>query len=160
MVSRAFVLALALLAPFATHASRDAANGTSAAASAAVRMAIEIPRILQMRVLDQPRELVIRAEDVARGYVTARARLDILSTHRRGYQVMAALAAGPVVEAEVNGLAQPLRVGTDENAQVAMPSMVGKPRPEPYDVEFRLRLAPDAAAGAYTWPVRMAIGEP
>lgn len=159
MVSRALLALLALAAPLAAHASRDAVAGSAPAASAAVRLAIEIPRILQMRVLDQPAKLIVAAEDVARGFVVARGRVDVLSTHRRGYQVVAALAQGPVVEAEVDGLAETLRIG-HEGAQVAMPSMVGKPRPAPYEVEYRLRLAPGAAAGAYPWPVSLSIGEP
>jgi hypothetical protein len=41
-----------------------------------------------------------------------------------------------------------------------MPSMVGKPRPAPYAVEYRLRLAAGTQPGTYAWPVSLSVEEP
>ena len=158
MKTRAFALSLLLLAVSGAHASSDR-SGTFPKAGAAMRLAIQIPRILQMRVLQQPHRLEVTAQDLERGFVLARGLVEVLSTNRDGYQVRAQLAQGPVVEAQVDGLAEPVRVGSG-GAQVPMPSMVGKSRPAPYPVEYRLRLAPGTVPGTYAWPVSLSVEEP
>jgi len=157
MKTRALLFAAALVSG-AAHASQ-AGPGTGSPASTAVRMAIQVPRLLQMRILQQPRHLEVTAEDLARGFVLARGLVDVISTHRNGYQVRALLAQGPVVEAEMEGLERPLKVAA-ESVSTPMPSMVGKPRPAPYAVEFRLRLAAGTQAGTYAWPVSLSVEEP
>jgi hypothetical protein len=159
MTRALFLAAVALWAACGASASQGSATGSAPAASAALRLAIQIPRLLHLRVLGQPERLVVTAQDAERGYVVARGLVEVLSTHRHGYAVNAMLAQGPVTEADLEGLAQPLRVDAG-GARVAMPPMVGKPRPEPYAVEYRLRLAPGTAAGSYRWPVSLSIQEP
>lgn len=153
------LLAFLVLAPLAgvAHASQSAGPGSSA--QGALRLAIQIPRLLHMRILEQPRQLEVTAEDLARGFVVARGLVEVLSTHRQGYQVHARLASGPFVEADLRGLERPVRTGGD-GARVAMPSMVGQPRPAPYPVEYRLRLAPGTAPGTYAFPVALSVEEP
>ena len=151
------LLAAALLCTGAAQASQTISN-PGAPASNAVRMAIQIPRLLQMRVLQQPRQLEVTAADLARGFVVARGMVDVISTHRNGYQVRALLANGPVVEAEMEGLERPMKVAAGSVA-TPMPSMVGKPRPAPYAVEYRLHLAAGTQPGIYAWPVSLSIEE-
>ena len=158
MKTRSLALAAALLGSGAAIASQSTSTAGSPASNG-VRMGIQIARVLQMRVLQQPRLLEVTVADLARGFVIARGIVDVLSTHRDGYQVRALLAPGPVVEAEIDGLERPIKVSA-ESAATAMPSMVGKPRPAPYAVRFRLRLAADAQPGSYAWPVSLSIEDP
>lgn len=158
MTMRSAALLAAVLLAGGAHASQSL-SVSSAPASGALRLAVQIPRLLQMRVLQQPAHLEVTAEDLARGFVSARGVVEVLSTHRAGYQVRALLARGPVVEAEMEGLARVVRTAGDATA-VAMPTMVGKPRPAPYAVEYRLRLAPGTRAGTYPWPVALSVEEP
>lgn len=158
MKTRALVLAAALLCAGTAHASQSGSTGR-APASGALRIAIQVPRLVQMRVLQQPRQLEVTAADLARGFVVARGLVDVLSTHRNGYQVRALLSQGPVVEAELEGLERPLKVGSESTA-TPMPSMVGKPRPAPYPVEYRLRLATGTQPGTYAWPLALSVEEP
>jgi len=159
MGNHALALAAALLLAGSAHAAQSVSGAAQPAASGALRVAIQIPRLVQMRVLQQPRALEITAEDLARGFVTARGVVEVLSTHRDGYQLRALLAQGPVVEAEMAGLERSVTTAAG-GSRTQMPSMVGKPRPAPYPVEYRLRLAPGASAGTYAWPVALSVVEP
>ena len=158
MRAPAIALAAALLFAGSAQASQSISAGSSPATNA-VRMAIQIPRLIQMRVLQQPRQLEVTAADLARGFVIARGLVDVISTHRDGYQMRALLAQGPVVEAEMEGLERPMKVASD-SVVTPMPSMVGKPRPAPYAVEYRLRLASGTQPGTYAWPVSLSVEEP
>lgn len=158
MDARSLLLCLALALPGAAWASSTSASA-GGGVGAALRLAIHIPKVVHMRVLQQPAHLEVTAADLERGFVIAKALVEVLSTHRQGYRLRALLASGPVVEAELQGLESPLRVDTG-GAQVAMPSMVGRGRPAPYPVEYTLRLAPGTAPGTYAWPVALSVEDP
>jgi hypothetical protein len=158
-LSRALALAVALAPAGSALGAADDAAAAAPRARAALRFALQIPRLLQLRVLGQPPRLEVTAEDLARGYVVAHGLVDILSTHRDGYKLRAGLASGPVESAELDGLARPVRADADA-AAVAMPTQVGAARRAPYAVEYRLRLRSDARTGTYEWPVTLSLAEP
>jgi hypothetical protein len=158
MFARVLLPAVLLLSGSGALASNGLGGGSSPSASPALRIAIQVPRVVHMRVLQQPRHLEVTAADLERGFVLARGVVDVVSTHREGYQMRALLSQGPVVEADMAGLERPMTVR--DSAATPMPSMVGKPRPAPYEVEYRLRLAADTVPGTYVWPLKLSVEEP
>ena len=128
-------------------------------ANAAIDLKIVVPQMLEMSVLDQPATVEVTPADAANGEVVVNGpRVAVLVNDRRGYFIQADLA-GPFSDATIEGLAVPVHV-TADGARVLMPSMVGRPRPAPYTVRYRLHLQQGATPGTYTWPVRLSIQAP
>jgi hypothetical protein len=128
-------------------------------ASAAIDLRIVVPKVLELRLLDHPRTVHVSAADAASGEVVVSGpRVQLLSNARHGYVVQAAIR-GPFTEASIEGLPQPVHVDAS-GARIAMPSMVGRPRPQPFAVRYRLRLREDTRPGTYPWPVSLSLEAP
>jgi hypothetical protein len=152
-------IALLLIALPAGAAGGLAVGQGALQASAAIDLRIVVPQMLEMSVLGQPATVEVTAADAANGEVVVSGpRVALLANDRRGYFIQADLV-GPFSDATIEGLAAPVHV-TADGAHVLMPSMVGSPRPAPYNVRYRLRLQQGAAPGTYSWPIRLSIQSP
>ena len=156
--SRALLLlALGAAAPAAWAASSVAMGTGGLSARTAIDIRIDVPRVMQMKLLAHPQAIDITADDIARGTVkVSGAAVDLLVNDRNGYAIRADLATGAFTAVKVSGLPAPL-VATQSGGLAQMPSMVGKPRPAPMAVEYELQLAPDAQPGHYAWPVTLSL---
>ena len=141
------------------------AAGTSVTGAAAPRpgpavdLRIVVPRMLELRLLDHPAIVRVSAADAANGQVVVSGpRIELLSNARDGYVVQAAIQ-GPFTQASIEGLPQPLHVDSS-GARVAMPTMVGLARPQPFRVLYRLRLREGTPPGTYAWPVSLSLQSP
>jgi hypothetical protein len=145
----------------AALAASDAASGAAALATrASIDVSITVPRVMQMRLLGHPAALDITADDIARGSVTVSGpSLDLLVNDRLGYVLRAQLVNAVFTAVRIAGLPSPL-IATTQEGSVHMPSMAGRPKPQPVAVEYELRLAPDAAPGRYAWPVALSLQQP
>lgn len=156
-----FLLAIpaAFAAPPTLGAGVDAAGAGRLEARARIDLRIDIPRVLEMRLIDHPATVVVTADDAAHGEVVVSGpRVDVVANDRRGYWIDASLS-GPFEGATVEGL--PARIEVDRSGgRALMPSMVGLPRPDPYRVRYRLRLRQGTAPGSYRWPVALSIESP
>jgi hypothetical protein len=135
------------------------AEGTHGPASAAsLNLAIRIPRITRLVLLDHPSVLTIAAGDLARGaLLVSGVRMAITSNSRRALVLRAELVGDAVQSVEVLGLGEPLAVSAGGNT-IALPPMKSSTSIVP--VEYRIRLSPAAVAGNYRWPVVMSIEDP
>jgi hypothetical protein len=148
-------------APLLATADPGVSSGNKVlSASSAIGFAIRVPRVLQMRFLEHPASVIVTAADILRGEIVVRGpRLDIVANQRSGFLLRAQLLDRAFSGMRLLGLAR--EVQADSEASVtAFPSMVGEARPEAQGVEYRLRLAPDAAPGRYSWPVSLTIQDP
>lgn len=157
---RAPLLLIGLAAALPSLGSSASAGGRPGTqASAAIDLRIVVPKVMELRLLDHPATVRVSAADVANGEVVVSGpRIDLLSNARFGYVVQAALR-GPFTEASIEGLPQPVRVDAS-GARIAMPSMVGQPRPRPFRVRYHLRLRDATAPGTYAWPVALSLQAP
>jgi hypothetical protein len=149
---------LCLGEPGAAGASASLEAGPAVpAASARIDLAVKVPRVIRIRLLDHPATIAVSAEDVARGYVTVTGpRIDILVNDRLGYEVRAELFGTAFTAVRIAGL--PAEVSATREASPArMPPMVGRARPEPYRVTYELELAKDAAPGSHPWPLALTL---
>jgi hypothetical protein len=147
---------------FAAHEARAASDvaGNGASARAALDFAISIPKVMQLRLLGHPAALDISAEDIARGEVTVSGpSLDLLVNDRFGYVLRAEIVNAIFTAVRITGLASPVVV-TQDPALLRMPTMVGRAKPAPVPVEYKLQLAADTVPGRYPWPVSLTIQEP
>ena len=158
-----FALAAVLLSTVALPAAASgqlATGGGGLSASAWVDMRITVPSMLQMALLGHPASLRITAEDVKNGEVVVTgARASIIANSPLGYYIQAELV-GPFVEATIEGLPAPVRLTAQAVNRVLMPTMVGHPRPQPYPVSYRLRLANGTTPGEYAWPIALSLETP
>lgn len=136
--------------------SQPAAAGESRA-EAHLDMRIVIPRVLFMKLLDHPRTLRVTEADIARGEVmVSGTRVELVANSRTGYRIHAELRHPAFAGVDLRGLASPIEV--HGRAAVAwMRSMIGAPSPGAAPVEYRFRLAPDARAGEYAWPLALTL---
>ena len=149
--------ALAAAAPAAWAASSVSTGSGGSSARAAIDFQINVPRVMQMKLLAHPAAIDITADDVARGSIkVSGAAVDLLVNDRNGYAIRADLAMGAFTAVKVSGLPAPL-VATQSGGLAQMPSMVGKPKPAPMALEYELQLAPDAQPGHYAWPVTLSL---
>lgn len=158
---RVVVAGLALpFAQWAFAASETASGAGSIAARASIDVSINVPRVMQMRLLGHPAALDITAEDVARGSITVNgATIDLLVNDRSGYNLRAELLNAVFTAVRVSGLPAAVQA-VGGAAVVRMPTMVGRPRPQPMAVAYELQLAADAQPGRYAWPVALSLQEP
>ena len=154
----ALALAALGIVPGVAGAASDVANASGGlSARAAVDFGIQVPHVMQMRLLGHPAALQLSAEDIARGDIrVSGASLDLLVNDRLGYFVRAELAAGAFSAVKIVGLPSPV-VATPAGTLIRMDSMVGKPKPAPMPLEYELQIAPDAQPGTYAWPVRLSL---
>lgn len=156
-------LLVLLLASLPVRAAAEGAASSHGALSSAttMRFAIAIPRMLRMRLIDHPSTVVVTAADIARGEIVVRgAQVDIAANNRNGFLVRAQLRGQEFTGMHLSGLARDFRADGEASSITPMPSTGGGPRPEPRDVEYRLRLAANALPGRYAWPVALTIQDP
>ena len=154
------VAALLAASPFAHGASDVAMGAGSLRASAAIDFTINVPHVMQLKVLGQPAAVQVSADDIARGSITVSgAQLDLLVNERDGYVIRAQLANPVFTAAKVLGLPGALVAG-DGATTLRMASMVGRPKPAPMPVSYELQLAPGTAPGQYSWPVALSLEHP
>lgn len=113
-----------------------------------------------MRLLGHPASLDVSADDIARGSITVSgATVDLLVNDRSGYNLRAEIVNAVFTAVRISGLPAAMQaIGGPTVAR--MPSMVGRPRPQPMAVAYELQLAPDAQPGRYAWPVALSLQEP
>lgn len=142
----------------AAIAASDAATGSGGVrASASIDLRIDVPRVMQMRLVGHPASITVTAEDVARGSIRVSGpAVDLLVNDRLGFSIRADLAASAFSAVKISGLAAPV-VATQSGATIRMNSMVGRPKPAPVPVEYELQLAPGAQPGQYAWPVTLSL---
>ena len=127
-------------------------------ARAAIDFAIQVPRVFELRALEQPDAVEVTAEDVREGQVTIRgSRLHLVSNDPRGTTLRAELRHAAFRGVRIDGLTGG-QSAASEHFSVTLPSMVGRPRPAPIEVAYVLTLQPDAAPGRYAWPVALSLG--
>lgn len=153
-------LPLLLGVQLAYASSTVAAGAGPVEAKAYLDFSIGVPKVMQLRLVGHPLALEVTAEDVARGEITVSgSALDLLVNDRLGYVLRAEILGAVFTAVRINGLAAPVVV-TRDAALLRMPTMVGRPKPAPMPVEYRLQLAADAVPGRYAWPVSLTIQEP
>lgn len=149
--------------PFAQLAfgASDAVSGAAGlAARASIDIAINVPRVMQMRLLGHPASLEVTAEDIARGSITVSGpSIDLLVNDRSGYNLRAELVNAVFTAVRIAGLPASVQASSAP-AVVRMPTMIGRPKPQPMPVAYELQLASDAQPGRYAWPVALSLQEP
>lgn len=152
------LLTLALICALAMFASPAIAASSAAkhSAKADIEFRIVIPRVLRLNLAGQPRVITVTQADVERGEVVVRGtRVELLANDRRGYRVRTELTHAAFTGLALNGLANPIEA-EDRVAVVWMPPTTGRPAAAT-EVEYRFRLAADAAPGQYPWPLQMTL---
>ena len=153
------ILALLVASLPAVASSGSTVAGRALTARTSIDFRIVVPRMLELRLLDQPATVAVTALDVENGeMVLTGPRVALLANDRRGYWIAAALR-GPFTEATIEGLRAPLHVGA-AGGRALMPSMVGERRPAPLRLRLRLRLKQGTVPGTYGWPVALSIQAP
>ena len=158
----ALALGLAVLpAARSALASSAAASGNRGlSASGAVDFTVNVPKVMQLRMLAHPSTLQVTADDIGRGSITVSGpMLDLLVNDRLGYVIRADLMNAAFRAVRLVGLSSD-EVATQTGALVRMATMVGKSKPAPMPVAYELQLAPDAQPGSYPWPVALSLQEP
>jgi hypothetical protein len=147
-----------LAAASGTHASSQVANGSGPlVARATIDFSVAVPRVIRLLLLDHPATIMVSAEDVARGFVRVSGpRIDLLVNDRQGYAMRAELTGTAFTEARIAGLPGAV-TATRDGALAQMPTMVGRSRPQPYNVTYELKLSSDTAAGVQAWPVSLTL---
>lgn len=148
---------LAAAAPFAFGASGVATGSAGLSAHAAIDFQVNVPRVMQMRLLGHPAYVAVTADDIARGSIKVSGpQVDLLVNDRFGYTIRAEVASAAFTAVKISGLASPV-VATQSGATIRMTSMVGRPKPAPLPVEYELQLAPGTQPGQYAWPVMLSL---
>ncbi len=142
-------------APTAQADSAYAMGNGPGKAQAGLRVVVDVPRVVHLRVLAQPQQLQVTADDIERGYVDVAdpMRVAVHANLRDGYG-LALSQLSPVFEAAVlHGLGQDLTVRQEAHVRRA-PTGRGLYRDE-LALSVRLTLARDAKPGSYAWPIRV-----
>lgn len=149
-------IAMAFL-PTVGLASSGTASGSGAlSARASIDFAIRVPRIARLRQLDLPRTLTLTEEDIARGFVRLRGRLDLAVNDPRGYVLTGRLADRAFSGFRVEGLALPIE-SSGPSDSVQMPPERAPRSGEPREVRYELRIAPGAVPGVRPWPLQLRV---
>ena len=151
------VAMIASLPAIAPAASSVGSGSGTVAARAAIDFMIQVPRVMQMRLLGQPAAIDVTAEDIARGSIRVTgASVDLLVNDHLGYLIRADVAAGVFSAVKIVGLSSPV-LATPGGAIITMASMVGKPKPAPMPVEYELQLSAGVQPGRYAWPLTLSL---
>jgi hypothetical protein len=147
---------LALGFSAASHANSSVATGHGASAKASIDFAIRIPRVARLRQLDTPSDIAITPEDIARGYVRVKARLDLLVNDPRGYVLAGRLDDRAFSGFRLEGLGMPVEATGPMNV-IQMPPDRRLREQVPVEVSYLLRIAHDATPGVRRWPLRLQL---
>lgn len=155
-------LAAALLALLGAAAAGPAqAQVAPERATAAVRVVVEVPRVMRMHLLAQPPGVQVTADDVARGYVDTRyeMRMAVDSNSREGYSLMVVNHGTFLAHAEVSGLGTDLQLRPGAMT-VSRPAAGRGLHRDVLLLGVRIALAAGAQPGVYPWPIQLAAVNP
>ena len=116
-------------------------------------VAVTVPVRLQLEVIEQPTELRLSAEDVARGYKEVSARYRINHNDRHGYLLRIVPRSGIARHIEVRGLGANLVLG-DDSVDIAQP---GDTFQQELALTFRFELNEASYPGTFELPVSLAV---
>ena len=161
MGAKVLAMLSAIACVMSAHAVESVASApTGRSASAKVRIAVTIPRILAMRFANHPATVDITSEDIARGEIIVRgARAQVIANVRGGYRLRANLASSPFAEAQIDGFEVRVHARPGITTLAAMPN-AAYGSPEPRALEYRLKISGDALPGRYRWPVALSVQDP
>jgi hypothetical protein len=132
-----------------------AAPALAAAAEAQSRFQVStvvVPRA-RLQALETASDVVVTAEDVARGYKDLVTQYELRSNDPRGCLLTIAQRPGLAESIDVDGL--PVRVRLrDAPAEVVLPWARG---PQPLELRVRLNLDEAARPGTYPLPLHLAV---
>jgi hypothetical protein len=155
IAAAAALLALGFAAACEAHSgTTSGAAGLSARAS--IDFAVRIPRIARLRQLDTPPVLAITAQDIARGYVRVKARLDLVVNDPHGYVLAGRLDDRAFSGFRLEGLGMPVEARGAESV-MQMPPDRRLREPVPLEVSYELRIAQDAVPGTRPWPLHLRL---
>jgi hypothetical protein len=150
------LLSILLAAALPALAASSIATGGSSA-SASIDFQINVPRVMQLRLLAHPTSVMVSAADIARGSITVSGpAVDLLVNDRLGFTLRADVVSSAFSAVKITGLSSPV-VATQSGATIRMSSMAGRPKPAPMPVEYELQLAPGTQPGQYAWPVTLSL---
>jgi hypothetical protein len=152
-----YLLIPALASALAMFASPAAcAASTNHSAKSDIDFRIVVPRVLRLNLAGQPRAITVTQSDVERGEVVVRGtHVEMVGNDRRGFRVRTELTHAAFTGLALNGLANPIEA-QERVAVVWMRPTIGRPAAAA-EVEYRFRLAADAAPGQYPWPLQLTL---
>ena len=115
-------------------------------------VAVTVPVRVVLEVIDQPAELTLSAEDIARGYKDVSARYRVRHNDRHGYLLQIAPRLGITSRIEVHGLGAEMAL-RDEVLDVRRP---GEAFEQELTLEFRFVLHAAVRPGTFELPVNVA----
>src|SRR5712691_873566 len=130
------------------------APASAASTSAQLSISVQVVALTILTVDSQPAAIEVSATDVARGYVEVPQAVlfHVRSNAINGYTVQFDPMSYPFSRADINWGNTMATVGAD-GTWLRQPYQQGTTTGS---LNVRLTLAPDATAGSYAWPVRIA----
>ncbi len=155
------IAAVPVAVAMAGMAMAQGPSRTAAPAGARIAVTARIAPRLNLKILDQPGELVVGASDVARGYVDvpAASRLEIVGNGPNGFLLLFDALDGPssVLEGvHIRGLGPEVRIGPG-SGMVPQPAVRGR---RSIEVGYRFVLRRNVRPGAYRWPLSISAVPP
>lgn len=115
-------------------------------------VAVTVPARVTLEVIEQPAELSLTAQDVARGYKDVSARYLVRHNDRHGYLLQIAPRVGVTNHVEIRGLGAALVLRRDV-IEIHQP---GKEFLQEFELEFRFMLDGVIAPGIIELPLHVA----
>lgn len=115
-------------------------------------VAVTVPVRVVLEVIDQPAQLTLSAQDVARGYKDVSARYRVRHNDRHGYVLQIAPRTGVTSRIEVRGLGAEIAL-RDDVLDVRRP---GEAFEQELTLEFRFVLDAAVRPGTFDLPVNVA----
>jgi hypothetical protein len=112
---------------------------------------VVVPARVVLDIVEQPAELTLTAEDIARGYKDVPARYRVHHNDRSGYTVRIAVRADTVDRVELHGLGE----GVELNDGVVELRRAGDPFEQDLAFEVRLVLGPSNTPGVFDLKVEV-----
>ncbi|SRR6266581_631795 len=152
------LLAAALVTLLALASLGRPGEAAADPSSAQLTVTAFVPKQARLRVLAQPRAVVVTESDVARGYVEmpAASTVEIRSNSPNGYALVFDSQSDLVRQTQVTGLGAEARLGAGGGA-LTVPPAGGRPGTVTIDLGFRFVLNAIARPGVYAWPMRMSV---
>ncbi len=110
-----------------------------------------VPKRVTLTVLEQPAQLMLSLEDIARGYKDVSARYQVRHNDPHGYLLHLAPRIGLTRHVEVRGLGTAVQLG---DADLAI-RQASAGRLHDFELAFRFVLDPAARPGAYALPIHV-----
>ena len=127
--------------------------GAGPLARSQLAVTAQVAAVTRIEQLEQPSVVTITAADAARGYVTARATLRVVSNAVDGYVLTVWPRASWFGSVQVGGAGTPAELPGDGGAIVRPGG--GAPDAMSLDLTFRLRAG--TPEGTYAWPLEFVV---